>query len=78
MMDALDDLKADEVYICTGASPRYALWGELMSVRAMKCGAAGAVVDGYSRDTRGVLALGLSHLLSRQLCAGSGPARQGH
>ncbi len=58
MMDALDDLKTDEVYICTGASPRYALWGELMSVRAMKCGAAGAVVDGYSRDTRGVLDLG--------------------
>jgi regulator of RNase E activity RraA len=29
-----------------------------MSVRAMKCGAAGAVVDGYSRDTRGVLGLG--------------------
>ncbi len=58
MMDALDDLKSDVVYICTGASPRYALWGELMSVRAIKCGAAGAVVDGYSRDTRGVLALG--------------------
>ncbi|HEX4028729.1 MAG TPA: RraA family protein [Terracidiphilus sp.] len=58
MMDALDDLKTDEVYICTGASPRYALWGELMSVRAMKCGAAGAVVDGYARDTRAVLALG--------------------
>jgi regulator of RNase E activity RraA len=58
MMDALDDLKSDEVYICTGASPRYALWGELMSVRATKCGAAGAVVDGYSRDTRSVLALG--------------------
>lgn len=58
MMDALDDLKQNEVYICTGASPRYALWGELMSVRATTCGAAGAVVDGYSRDTRGVLALG--------------------
>ena len=64
MMDALDDLKTDEVYICTGASPTYALWGELMSVRAIKCGAAGAVVDGYSRDTRGVLALGFS-LFSR-------------
>jgi len=58
MMDALDDLKKDEVYICSGSSPRYALWGELMTVRAMKCGAAGAVVDGYSRDTSGVLALG--------------------
>jgi regulator of RNase E activity RraA len=58
MLDALDDLKINEVYICTGASPRYALWGELMSVRAIRCGAAGAVVDGYSRDTRGVLSLG--------------------
>jgi regulator of RNase E activity RraA len=58
MMVALDDLTTNEVYLCTGASARYALWGELMSVRAMKCGAAGAVVDGYSRDTRSVLALG--------------------
>src|SRR6266545_4178983 len=58
MLAALDDLKAGEVYICTGASPRYALWGELMSTRAIRCGAAGAVLDGYSRDTRGILALG--------------------
>jgi regulator of RNase E activity RraA len=60
MLDALDDLKANEVYICTGGSPRYALWGELMSTRAIQCGAAGAVVDGYSRDTRGILDLGFS------------------
>jgi regulator of RNase E activity RraA len=52
---ALDDLRPDEVYICTGASPRYALWGELMSTRAVKLAAAGAVVDGYARDTRGIL-----------------------
>ena len=57
MLEALDDLKRNEVYICTGSSPSYALWGELMSTRAMKLGAAGAVVDGYSRDTRGILAL---------------------
>ena len=57
MLRALDDLKPREVYICTGSSPTYALWGELMSTRAMKLGAAGAVVDGYSRDTRGILAL---------------------
>ena len=55
MLEALDDLKLNEVYICTGASPRYALWGELMSTRAMKLGAAGAVVDGYARDTKGIL-----------------------
>ena len=58
MFEALDDLRENEVYICTGAAPRYALWGELMSTRAIRCGAAGAVLDGYSRDTRGVLALG--------------------
>ena len=58
MLEALDDLKANEIYVCTGASPRYALWGELMSIRAQRCGAAGAVVDGYSRDTHGILELG--------------------
>ena len=58
MLHALDDLKPHEVYIATGGSPTYALWGELMSTRAMKLGAAGAVCNGYSRDTRGILALG--------------------
>lgn len=57
MLEALDDLKRNEVYICTGASDTYALWGELMTTRAKKLGAAGAVVDGYSRDTKGILAL---------------------
>jgi regulator of RNase E activity RraA len=57
MLEALDDLKHNEVYVCTGASPRYALWGELMSTRAQILGAAGAVVDGYHRDTRGILEL---------------------
>lgn len=57
MMEALDDLKEDEIYICAGASPSYALWGELISTRAMKLKASGAVVDGYSRDTNGILAL---------------------
>ncbi len=54
MFRALDDLRPNEVYLCTGASPRYALWGELMSTRARQVGAAGAVVDGYVRDTRGI------------------------
>ena len=57
MFEALDDLKKNEVYICTGSSPRYALWGGLMSTRAMKLKAAGAVMDGYSRDTNEVLNL---------------------
>lgn len=57
MLKALDDLKQNEVYVCTGSSPTYALWGELMSTAARNRGAVGAVVDGYSRDTRGILAL---------------------
>jgi len=51
MFEALDSLKENEVYICSGSSPRYALWGGLMSTRALKLKAEGAVVDGYSRDT---------------------------
>ncbi|HEY9561779.1 MAG TPA: RraA family protein [Anseongella sp.] len=57
MFEALDSLQRNEVYICSGASPRYALWGGLMSVRAMYQKAAGAVVNGYSRDTNEVLQL---------------------
>jgi hypothetical protein len=52
MFRALDDLTPGEVYVCTGASPAYALWGGLMSARAMSLGAVGAVVDGHHRDTR--------------------------
>ena len=58
MFRALDDLKPGEVYVCTGASPRYALWGGLMSTRARRLGAAGAVLGGFHRDTREILGLG--------------------
>ena len=58
MFAALDDLKAGEVYICAGASHRYALWGGLMSNRARLCGAAGAVLHGFHRDTNEILRLG--------------------
>ena len=58
MFEALDSLKKDEVYICSGSSPSYALWGGLMSTRAMFLKGAGAVVNGYSRDTNEILKLG--------------------
>lgn len=57
MFEALDSLKENEVYICSGSSPRYALWGGLMSTRALKLGAAGAVLDGYSRDSNEIESL---------------------
>lgn len=73
MFEALDSLRAGEVYICTGASPRYALWGELMSTRAIQLRAAGVVVDGYSRDTRGVLSLGFPTFSRGRYAQDQGP-----
>ena len=55
MLEALDDLRKNEVYVNTGSSPRNALWGELMSTRARKLGSRGAVLNGYVRDTKAIL-----------------------
>ena len=55
MFEALDGLRKNEVWVSTGGSPRYSLWGELMSIRATRCGAVGAVMNGYSRDTKGIV-----------------------
>jgi 4-hydroxy-4-methyl-2-oxoglutarate aldolase len=57
MLEALDDLRAGEVYVATGGSFRYALWGELMSTRARYLRAAGAVLNGFVRDANGIEAL---------------------
>ncbi|WP_067515699.1 RraA family protein [Endozoicomonas ascidiicola] len=57
MFEALDSLKKNDVYICSGSSHDYALWGGLMSTRAQHLGAAGAVVNGYCRDSREINAL---------------------
>jgi Aldolase/RraA len=58
MLEALDDLRPNEVYVATGGSFRYALWGELMSTRAGYLRAAGAVLNGFVRDAAGIEALG--------------------
>jgi regulator of RNase E activity RraA len=57
MLEALDNLRANEVYVNSGSSPRNALWGEMMSTRALVLGAVGAVLNGYSRDTKAILNL---------------------
>lgn len=57
MLDALDDLKKNEVYLCSGSSPDYAVVGELMCTRMQVLGAAGTVMNGPHRDTKGILAL---------------------
>jgi regulator of RNase E activity RraA len=68
MLEALDDLKPNEVYVATGASLRYALWGGLMSTRATHLRAAGAVLDGYIRDSDEIERLGFP-VFSRGLYA---------
>ena len=57
MFDALDNLKEDEIYICSGCSYNYAVLGELMSMRAKYLKSGGAVINGYLRDTIGILKL---------------------
>ena len=57
MLDALGDLKEDEVYVCSGSSDTYALVGELMATRAKQLKAAGFAVNGFIRDTLGILDL---------------------
>lgn len=68
MMEALDSLKEGEVYIATGGSPKYALFGGLMSTRAQHLKAAGAVLDGYVRDADEIESLGFT-VFSRGLYA---------
>jgi regulator of RNase E activity RraA len=59
LTDALDDLRPGEVYLARAATQECAAWGEIMTAAALSRDAAGAVIDGYHRDTRGVLAQGL-------------------
>lgn len=54
LTEALDQLRPNEVYVATGAH-NSALWGELLTATAKTRGAAGAILDGYTRDTPQVL-----------------------
>lgn len=54
LTEALDQLQENDVYIATGAH-NSALWGELLTAAARTRKAAGAVLDGYTRDTPQVL-----------------------
>jgi regulator of RNase E activity RraA len=51
LTEALDQLEPDEVYLACGGGVPCAAWGELLTVTARVRGAAGAVIDGYHRDT---------------------------
>ena len=55
MFEALDSLLPEEIYVSAGSRLPYALFGELMSIAAMKRGAAGVVCHGNVRDTEKIL-----------------------
>ena len=53
----IDSLLADDV-VMASTDPVCAFWGELFSTAAIARGAAGAVIDGYIRDTARIRMLG--------------------
>jgi 4-hydroxy-4-methyl-2-oxoglutarate aldolase len=55
MTDALDSVMQGEIYIATGGSLNCAAWGEIMTATARMRGGAGAIIDGFHRDTSRVL-----------------------
>lgn len=55
LTEALDQLEAGEVYLAQNATMPCSAWGEILTATARQRGAAGAVVDGYHRDTPRVL-----------------------
>ncbi len=55
---AVDSLKQNDVIICsTNGSTRICFWGELLSTAAQARGARGAVIDGFIRDIRKIVAM---------------------
>ncbi|HZQ08502.1 MAG TPA: RraA family protein [Anaerolineae bacterium] len=57
LFHALDALKPNDIYIASGASSAYAMWGELMTTAAKQRGAVGAILNGYLRDASGIAEL---------------------
>jgi len=55
MTDALDSILPNEIYLATGGSLNCAAWGEIMTATARTRKGAGAIIDGFHRDTPRVL-----------------------
>lgn len=55
-MAAVDSLRPGDVLVVSECN--WSFWGELLSTAARHRGCRGVVVDGYTRDTRAIVALG--------------------
>jgi 4-hydroxy-4-methyl-2-oxoglutarate aldolase len=51
LTEALDQLQPGEIYLASGGEMRCAYWGEILTATAKKRGGAGAVINGFHRDT---------------------------
>lgn len=58
MTDALDSIQPHEIYVASGGSMNCAAWGEIMTATARTRKGAGAIIDGFHRDTPKVLEQG--------------------
>jgi 4-hydroxy-4-methyl-2-oxoglutarate aldolase len=55
-LEAVDSLKENDVLVAqTNGTTRSSLWGELLSTAATYLGANGAVIDGFTRDTKAII-----------------------
>jgi 4-hydroxy-4-methyl-2-oxoglutarate aldolase len=56
LLELLDTLEPGEVVVCTtGGSMHAAVWGELLSTHARARGGRGAIIDGPTRDSWGIV-----------------------
>jgi 4-hydroxy-4-methyl-2-oxoglutarate aldolase len=55
LTEALDQLQKNEIYLASGGEMRCAYWGEILTATARQRGSAGAVINGFHRDTPQVL-----------------------
>ena len=60
-LQLLDDLNPGEVVCCTQqGSTRAAMWGELLSTHTRAKGGRGAILDGLTRDSWGIIDIGFA------------------
>lgn len=55
LTEALDQLEPGDVYLARSGRAQCAAWGEILTATARARGAAGAVIDGFHRDTVRIL-----------------------
>jgi regulator of RNase E activity RraA len=59
-IDSVDFLQPGDVFIAQTNSVRTCIWGELLSTAAAVRGAAGAIIDGHSRDALKIIEMGFA------------------